>query len=83
MLTFPFPTACVAQNGPEDCQINIVDLEGTLTNINIYCLMTVGTVNMISEAGNSLALFSANVNVYPDLIALFRLASGSGGGGGA
>lgn len=52
-----------------------------MTNVNIYNLATVGTVNMISEAGNSLALYSDNVNVFPDVIALFQLASGSGGGG--
>ncbi len=72
---------CSAGGGLEDCQLNIIDLEGTLTNINIYCLSTVGTTNMISEAGNSLALYSANVNVYPDNIALFKLAAGSGGSG--
>jgi glucan 1,3-beta-glucosidase len=65
-------------DGPENCQLNIVDLEGTLSNINIYCLSTVGTVNMILEAGKSLALYSDNVNVFPDNIALFRLASGNG-----
>lgn len=59
----------------------MIDLEGTLTNVNIYCLSTVGTVAMISEAGNSLAVYSDNVNVYPDNIALFKLAAGSGGSG--
>jgi glucan 1,3-beta-glucosidase len=36
---------------------------------------------MISEAGTSLAMYSDNVNVYTDNIALFQLAAGSGGGG--
>jgi glucan 1,3-beta-glucosidase len=76
-----FKTACNVGDGPENCQLNIVDLEGTLSNINIYCLSTVGTVNMISEAGKSLALSSDNVNVFTDNIALFRLASGNGGNG--
>jgi glucan 1,3-beta-glucosidase len=35
---------------------------------------------MITEAGNSLALYSDNENVYPGVIALFQLASGSGRG---
>lgn len=73
--------ACNVGEGPENCQLNIVDLEGTLTNVNIYCLSTVGTVNMISEAGNTLALYSDNVNVFPDNVALFRLAAGSGSTG--
>jgi glucan 1,3-beta-glucosidase len=58
----------------------MVDLEGTLTNVNIYNLATIGTINMVSEAGTSLAVYSDNVNVFPDLIALFQLAAGSGGG---
>ena len=36
---------------------------------------------MLSEAGNMVAKFSDNVNVFPDLIALFQLASGTGGSG--
>jgi glucan 1,3-beta-glucosidase len=54
-------------------------LEGTLANINVYCLGTVGVVNMITEAGTSLALYNDNENAYPGVIALFQLASGSGG----
>jgi hypothetical protein len=75
------PKACNTGGGPENCQINIIDLEGTLSNINIYCLNTVGTINMISEAGSSLAVYSDNVNSYQDTIALFQLAAGSGGSG--
>ena len=55
----------------------MIDLEGSLASITIYCLGTVGSVNMISEAGNSLALISDNVNIYVDLLALFQLASGT------
>lgn len=66
--------------GTDNCQNNIFSLEGTLTNVNVYCLGTVGVVNMITEAGKSLALYSNNENVYPGVIALFQLASGSGGG---
>lgn len=59
----------------------MVDLEGTLNDVNIYCLSTVGSVNMISEAGQGLALYSDNVNVFTDNIALFQLAAGSGQSG--
>ncbi|KAE9367654.1 glycoside hydrolase family 55 protein [Stipitochalara longipes BDJ] len=76
-----YGATCNVGGSPENCQLNIVDLEGTLTNVNIYCLNTVGTVNMVSEAGKSLALYSDNVNVFPDNIALFRLAASSGGSG--
>lgn len=66
--------------GTDNCQNNIFSLEGTLTNVNVYCLGTVGAINMITEAGTSLARYSDNVNVYPGVIALFQLAAGSGGG---
>jgi glucan 1,3-beta-glucosidase len=59
----------------------MVGLEGVVKNINIYNLATVGTVNMVSEAANSLAIYSDNVNVFPDVIALFQLPSGNGNGG--
>ena len=81
IITANFRTACNTGGGPENCQINIIDLEGTLKNVNIYCLSTVGVINMISEAGVSLAVYSDNVNVYPDNIALFQLSAGSGGSG--
>ncbi|EHK19381.1 glycoside hydrolase family 55 protein [Trichoderma virens Gv29-8] len=72
-------SGCDAALGPENCQNNIVDLEGTLSNIGIYNLGTVGVVNQVVENGNVLAIASANVNAFADIVALFRLASGSGG----
>jgi len=71
--------ACSDQAGPENCQTNIVSLEGGLSNVNIYCLNTVGTTNMVTQNGVSLAKYSDNVNVFPDAIALFQLASANGG----
>ena len=65
--------ACNVGGGPENCQLNIVDLEGTLTNINIYCLSTVGTVNMISEDGKSLALYSDHVTSSQTTLQCFDL----------
>lgn len=65
--------------GPENCQNNIFDLEGTLSNINVYNLGTVGVLNQITQNGNTLATSQSNQNAFADVIALFRLASGSGG----
>jgi glucan 1,3-beta-glucosidase len=56
-----------------------VSLEGSLSNVNIYCLVTVGVTNMITQNGAAVAVYSDNVNVYPDVIAIFKLASASGG----
>jgi glucan 1,3-beta-glucosidase len=63
--------ACSNSGGPENCQSNIFSLEGSVTNINVYCLSTVGTTNMITQNSKSLAVYSDNVNVFPDTIALF------------
>ena len=57
---------------------NIFSLEGSYSNVNIFCLSTVGTTNMITINGATDASYSANVNVYPDTIALFQSGSGSG-----
>lgn len=73
-----FHEACSNQNGPENCQTNMVSLEGTLSNVNIYCLSTVGATNMLTQNGVSIAKYSDNVNVFPDEIALFQLASQTG-----
>jgi glucan 1,3-beta-glucosidase len=82
--SIPFSTTTTLLSAPvagtDNCQNNIFSLEGTLININVYCLDTVGVINVIPEAGNSLALYSDNENVYPGVITLFQLASGSGGG---
>lgn len=56
----------------EKCQSNMFSLEGKVSNINIYCLITVGTTNMITQNGKTLASHKDNVNVFPDTIALFR-----------
>ena len=40
--------------------------------MDVYNLNTVGTTNMITRDGASLASFADNINVYPDNIALFR-----------
>jgi glucan 1,3-beta-glucosidase len=67
--------ACSNNPGPENCQNNILSLEGSLNNIEIYCLNTVGTTNMIVQNGAVLAEYSDNINVYPDTIALFQAAA--------
>jgi glucan 1,3-beta-glucosidase len=75
-------TVCPAA-GTSNCQNNIFSLEGSLSNINLYNLGTVGSVNMITLQGSSLALYSDNENVYPGVIALFQLSGSASSGGNA
>ncbi|KAF7895984.1 hypothetical protein EAF00_005999 [Botryotinia globosa] len=67
-----YSTTCSNAGGPENCQTNIFSLEGTISNVNIYTLATVGTTNMITRNGQSQAVYSANINVYPTLITLYK-----------
>lgn len=67
-----YNTTCSNNPGPENCQNNILSLEGSNSNVVIYALSTVGTTNMITIDGKTVAKYSDNINVYPDTIALFR-----------
>jgi len=67
-----YDTSCSTKSAGEACQTQIVDLEGSLSNVNIYNLNTIGSQSMITMSGSSLASWSDNANVYPDTIALFR-----------
>ena len=67
-----YNTSCSAAGNNETCQPRIFSLEGSLSNIAIYNLNTVGATSMINQDGVSLAGYADNVNVFPDTIALFR-----------
>lgn len=58
----------------QTCQAEIVSLEGSNSNINIYNLNTIGSISMLNNAGASVARFSDNENVYPSTVALVRLS---------
>jgi glucan 1,3-beta-glucosidase len=72
-----YSTTCSDSGGPENCQTNIVSIEGTYDAVNIYNLNTVGTTNMLLLNGDVVAVYSANINVFPDTVALFQSGSGS------
>jgi len=67
-----YSTTCSNQAGPENCQSAILDFENT-SNVRVYNLNTVGTVNMIAQNGGSIlkASHADNVNSFPDTIALY------------
>lgn len=46
-------------------------LESSVSNINVYCLTTIGTSNMITQNGKTMASYSDNVDWWADTIALF------------
>lgn len=66
------PTACSTIAAGETCQSRIVSLEGTISNVNIYNLNTIGSLSMINRDGTSLASWSDNVNTFAANIAVFK-----------
>ncbi|KAI1322736.1 glycoside hydrolase family 55 protein [Xylariaceae sp. FL0255] len=64
-------TTCPTFAGGDDCQTDIVSIESS-SNINIYSLNTIGSVNMIDVDGSGIAKATDNENVYPSTIILFR-----------
>lgn len=66
-----YSTTCSNGGGAENCQTNIADIESS-TNVNIYNLNTVGTTNMLTLNGATMATYASNINVYPETVALFQ-----------
>ncbi|KAI1654746.1 glycoside hydrolase family 55 protein [Daldinia decipiens] len=67
-----YSTDCSTVDAGENCQSRIVSLEGSISNVNIYALNTIGSLSMIDRDGKSLAKWQDNVNVFPANIMLFR-----------
>ena len=67
-----YSTTCSDNPGPENCQTAIASIEGSYSDVNLYCLSTVGTTDMLLLDGATVAVYSDNNNVYPDTIALFQ-----------
>ncbi|KAI1881109.1 hypothetical protein JX265_001349 [Neoarthrinium moseri] len=67
-----YSTTCSTVEAGETCQSRIVSLEGTISNVNIYNLNTIGSLSMINRDGTSLASWSDNVNTFAANIAVFK-----------
>ena len=67
-----YDTSCSAVGNGETCQPRIFSLEGTLSNIDLYNLNTVGATSIVNQDGVSLASYANNLNAFADSIALFR-----------
>ena len=68
-----YSTTCSNSGGAENCQSEILSIEGgsATNNIWIYNLNTIGSQSMITLDGTSVASYADNVNVYPDTISYF------------
>ncbi|KAF4343990.1 exo-beta-1 3-glucanase [Fusarium beomiforme] len=63
--------SCVTIAEGSDCQTRITSIESS-SKISIYNLNTVGTTEMITQDGHSVAKFSDNKNAFASTVALFR-----------
>lgn len=66
-----YSTSCSDAGNGENCQSETFRVDGSVSGLNVYGYQTVGTTNMITINGTSAALYSDNLSVYPDSIALF------------
>lgn len=67
-----YSTTCSTVEAGENCQSRIVELQGPVSNINIYNLNTIGSLSMIDRDGTSLARWSDNINTFAQTIAMFK-----------
>lgn len=67
-----YAQTCSTFEAGQNCQARMVRLQGTLSNVNIYNLNTIGSTSMIDWAGTMVAGYADNENVYPSTIAMFR-----------
>lgn len=58
----------------------MVSLEGSFSNVNFYSLTTVGTVNMVTKNGVTQAVYSDNVDIFGDTIAIYQPGTTTGSG---
>jgi glucan 1,3-beta-glucosidase len=65
-------TTCSNNGGPENCQGHIFQLEGSVQDVSVYNLNTIGTRNMITRNNKGIASYADNIQTFPQGIALFR-----------
>ncbi|KAF2094718.1 putative Exo-beta-1,3-glucanae [Rhizodiscina lignyota] len=65
-------SAACSQNQLNQCQYRILSVEGSVANVNVYGLSTVGTACMIARDGKCQAAAKDNVAKFVDTIALYR-----------
>lgn len=60
-----YSTSCSTFSAGQTCQSRIASLEGSISQVSIYNLNTIGAVSMLDRDGQQVAYFNDNVNVYP------------------
>lgn len=67
-----YSTTCSTFSAGQTCQARINSLEGTISNVNIYNLNTIGAQSMLNNNGAQVAYYNDNVNVFPSCVAVYK-----------
>jgi glucan 1,3-beta-glucosidase len=67
-----YSTACSTFATGESCQASIASLEGSVSNVNIYGLNTIGSQSMLNNGGAQVAYYDDNVNVFPSCVIVYQ-----------
>ena len=65
-------SACNLFENGANCQARMVSIEGTISNVNIFDLSTIGTTSMINRNSQSLTSQMNNVNTYASTVIMYR-----------
>lgn len=66
-----YSTDCSTFSAGESCQSRIASLEGTISNIRIYNLNTIGAQSMLNRDGTQVAYYNDNVNTFASNVAVY------------
>jgi len=67
-----YSTTCSTFAAGQTCQARIVSIEGSVSDINIYNLNTIGSQSMLNRDGAMVAYYNDNVNVFPSNVAVYK-----------
>ncbi|KXJ89777.1 glycoside hydrolase family 55 protein [Microdochium bolleyi] len=67
-----YSTTCNLIANGANCQSRMVSLEGSIKNVNIFDLSTIGTSDMITRDGRGLTRNSDNFNTYASNVIMYR-----------
>lgn len=69
-----YSTDCSTFDAGQTCQQRITSIEGNVSNVGLYNLNTIGTIEMINRDGAKVAGFKENENTFASNVAVYKAA---------
>lgn len=69
-----YSTSCSTFDAGQTCQQRIASIEGSVSNVGLYNLNTIGTIEMINRDGKKVAGFKENENTFASNVAVYKAA---------